>query len=432
MRKTQKTLLTLLWLLSGAAFAQVPFSAYVVNALGENLSMINLETHSVNPNAAALGLYPNQVAIRGEKAYLVISGLNEIRALDLATFATLQTFDTGAGSNPWEIEFINDELAAVSLLFTNQVIFLNLQSGQAVQTVTVGNGPEGLLYSDGYLYVANSGFNGSGFDPGTVSVIDVSDYSQNTISVGINPQSLDKDSQGNIVAACSGDYVSVGGQMDVIDPLSLQVIHSVPAGAVITAVAVSPEDRAYLATSGFGVLVYNLAGQFFERDVANPLPGGPGMAFDRQGRAYIVDFAADSVYVYSPAHQRLNGYLVGNGPLSIDLYDPAPNAIGQPGDPVIGSFILRQNYPNPFNPATAISYQLSPMGQAAISQVDLLIYNLRGQKVRTLVQTQQPAGRYEVKWDGRDDGGRPVPSGVYFYRLRAGGQAETRRMQLIR
>ncbi len=427
MLKTHKILLTLLWLFFGAAFAQVPFSAYVVNTLGENLSMIDLETHSVNSNAAALGLYPNQVAIRGEKAYVVISGLNEIRALDLATLATLQTIDTGAGSNPWEIEFIGDELAAVSLLFTNQVKFIDLQTGQTVQIVAVGTGPEGLLYSDGYLYVANSGFNGSGFDPGTVSVIDASDYSQSTISVGINPQSLAKDSQGNVVAACSGDYVSIGGQMDVIDPLSFQVIHSVPAGAVITSVAISPEDRAYLATSGFGVLVYDLAGQVFERDAANPLPGGPGTAFDRQGRAYIADFFSDSVYVYSPSHQRLNGYLVGDGPLSIDIYDPAPNAAGQPGDPVIGNFILRQNYPNPFNPATAISYQL-----LAISQVDLLIYNLRGQKVRTLVQARQPAGRYEVKWDGRDDGGRPVPSGVYFYRLQAGGQAATRKMQLIR
>lgn len=432
MLKIHKTLAALLWLLSGAAFAQVPFSAYVANTIGENLSVINLETHTVNPNAAALGLYPNQVAIHGEKAYLVVSGLNEIRALDLATLATLQTFDTGAGSNPWEIEFISDELAAVSLLFTNQVKFIDLQTGQAVQTVAVGNGPEGLLYSDGYLYVANSGFNGSGFDPGTVSRIDVGDYSQNTIPVGINPQSLDKDSQGNIVAACSGDYVSIGGQMDVIDPLSLQVIHSVPAGAAITSVAISPEDRAYLATSGFGVLVYDLAGQVFERDVANPLPGGPGAAFDRQGRAYIADFFSDSVYVYSPSHQRLNGYLVGDGPLSIDIYDPAPNAAGQPGDPVIGDFLLGQNYPNPFNPETAISYQLSPKGQAALSNVDLAVYNLRGQKVRTLVQARQPAGGYEVQWDGRDDGGRPVPSGVYFYRLQAGGQAAARKMHLIR
>lgn len=429
-----KICITLLWIFSGAVFAQVPFSAYVVNTLGENLSMINLETHTVNPNAAALALYSNQVAIRGEKAYVVISGLNEIRVLDLATLATLQTIDTGVGSNPWEIEFISDELAAVSLLFTNQVKFIELQTGQTLQTVTVGTGPEGLLYSNGYLYVANSGFNGSGFDPGTVSVINLSNYSQSSISVGINPQSLDKDSQGNIVVACSGDYVSIGGQMDVIDPLSFQVIHSVPAGTAITSVAISPEDRAYLATSGFGVLVYHLAGQVFERDAANPLPGGPGVAFDRQGRAYIADFATDSVYVYSPLHQRLNSYLVGDGPLSIDLYDPAPNAIGQPGEPLSSSFILRQNYPNPFNPLTNIKFEIAdfPSGGLRSGYVSLEIFDLIGQKITTLVNGELLPGEYEFRWAGRNDRGQPVPSGVYFYRLQVGRQSETRQMLLIR
>ncbi|MCK6622291.1 MAG: T9SS type A sorting domain-containing protein [Calditrichaceae bacterium] len=95
-------------------------------------------------------------------------------------------------------------------------------------------------------------------------------------------------------------------------------------------------------------------------------------------------------------------------------------------------FELRQNYPNPFNPTTAISYQLSPMGQAALSDVQLTVYNLLGQKVRTLVNARQPAGRYEVKWEGRDEEGKPVGSGVYFYRLEAGDFTQTRKMLLLR
>ncbi len=88
---------------------------------------------------------------------------------------------------------------------------------------------------------------------------------------------------------------------------------------------------------------------------------------------------------------------------------------------------LEQNYPNPFNPKTAISYQLS-----ALSEVELSIYNLLGQKVRTLVQARQPAGRYEIAWDGRDEAGREVGSGVYIYRLRAGEFSQSRKMLLIR
>ncbi|GEM_PF-2749823 len=76
------------------------------------------------------------------------------------------------------------------------------------------------------------------------------------------------------------------------------------------------------------------------------------------------------------------------------------------------AFQLEQNYPNPFNPSTAISYQLP-----AVSRVRLEIYNLLGQKVRTLVDQQQPGGRYTVEWNGRDENGSEVSSGVYFYRL---------------
>lgn len=90
-------------------------------------------------------------------------------------------------------------------------------------------------------------------------------------------------------------------------------------------------------------------------------------------------------------------------------------------------FELRQNYPNPFNPTTAISYQLP-----AISDVEIAVYNSLGQRVRTLVNARQPAGMYEVKWEGRDEGGNPVGSGVYFYRLQTRNFTETRKMLLLR
>lgn len=88
---------------------------------------------------------------------------------------------------------------------------------------------------------------------------------------------------------------------------------------------------------------------------------------------------------------------------------------------------LYQNYPNPFNPQTVISYQLS-----VISQVELSIYNIMGQKVRTLVSGQQTAGRHELVWDGTDEKGQPVASGIYFYQMKAGSFKQTKRMLLMR
>jgi hypothetical protein len=70
------------------------------------------------------------------------------------------------------------------------------------------------------------------------------------------------------------------------------------------------------------------------------------------------------------------------------------------------------NYPNPFNPETAISYTLPKQGNVQIS-----IYNIKGQKVKTLVKNNSDAGRYTIVWNGKDTNEREVASGVYLYRL---------------
>jgi hypothetical protein len=91
------------------------------------------------------------------------------------------------------------------------------------------------------------------------------------------------------------------------------------------------------------------------------------------------------------------------------------------------AFSLSQNYPNPFNPSTVISYQL-PVN----SETRLEIYNLSGQRVRTLVSGARPAGRHQAVWDGRDDGGRAVAGGTYFCRLQVGGFVRQRKLALVK
>jgi hypothetical protein len=86
---------------------------------------------------------------------------------------------------------------------------------------------------------------------------------------------------------------------------------------------------------------------------------------------------------------------------------------------------LSSNYPNPFNPETMIRYTLSQNGRARIA-----IYNNLGQRIRVLSDQEQQAGVYEVRWDGRDDQGRLVGSGVYFYQITINGFAETKKMVL--
>lgn len=94
------------------------------------------------------------------------------------------------------------------------------------------------------------------------------------------------------------------------------------------------------------------------------------------------------------------------------------------------AFTLSQNVPNPFNPSTTISYIVPE--ETAGGRVSIRVYNLRGALVRSLVDRDHQPGVYAVEWDGRDESGRDLPSGVYFYRLKAETAAISRKMVLIR
>ena len=88
---------------------------------------------------------------------------------------------------------------------------------------------------------------------------------------------------------------------------------------------------------------------------------------------------------------------------------------------------LNQNYPNPFNPETEIIYSLREN-----SKVSLNIYNIKGQKVKQLISDQLPEGQHSVVWNGKDDNGKSVSSGIYFYKLKTENYEKTKRMVLLK
>lgn len=90
-------------------------------------------------------------------------------------------------------------------------------------------------------------------------------------------------------------------------------------------------------------------------------------------------------------------------------------------------FALRQNYPNPFNPTTRIAYDLAEM-----ADVKIVIYDALGSKIRTLVNASKAAGSYNVTWDGLNDAGNKVASGVYIYTINAGNFNAAKKMTLMR
>ncbi|HQU72826.1 MAG TPA: FlgD immunoglobulin-like domain containing protein, partial [Calditrichia bacterium] len=136
------------------------------------------------------------------------------------------------------------------------------------------------------------------------------------------------------------------------------------------------------------------------------------------------------------------GLAVGsyNGRLNISSNDPVnpemavaftlivDDQVGIDGPQTLPSTIaVAQNYPNPFNPTTTIAYELPRAGE-----VSLVIYNVLGQVVRTLVSGQHGAGRFQAIWDARNDLGERVGSGIYLYRFDSGDYHEIRKMILLK
>ncbi|MEZ4765498.1 MAG: T9SS type A sorting domain-containing protein [Calditrichia bacterium] len=91
------------------------------------------------------------------------------------------------------------------------------------------------------------------------------------------------------------------------------------------------------------------------------------------------------------------------------------------------AFELEQNFPNPFNPTTSIRYTVNSAGTYKLS-----VYNVLGQQIRTLVNGFQTPNRYELTWDGRNDKGVAVGSGIYFYKLTGENQNITKKMVLLK
>jgi hypothetical protein len=117
------------------------------------------------------------------------------------------------------------------------------------------------------------------------------------------------------------------------------------------------------------------------------------------------------------------------GTAEVLVYDP--NTVVDVQDPVgldlPTSFAITQNYPNPFNPMTTIEYSVPSR-----TDVTIEIFNVLGQKVRSLVRGSKSAGSYRIEWNGNDDSGKPVSTGVYLYRFQAGDMVYTKKMLLIK
>ena len=138
--------------------------------------------------------------------------------------------------------------------------------------------------------------------------------------------------------------------------------------------------------------------------------------------------------VENPHHHTffVYGYTDASGAWQQQSVDPvvkngAISVAASSGTDLPKAFALNQNYPNPFNPTTQIAFDLP-----VAAHVQLTVFNVLGQNVKTLVNGDMQAGHQLVTWNGRSDNGSQVASGVYFYRISAGSFTQTMKMMMLK
>ena len=402
---------------------------FVVNSGSETLSRIDFETGEVVDVFCALGSMPNRVELTDEFAYIVNSGDNSVQKVDINTGNTITDIYIENSSNPYDI-IIDEDHAYITGGMINKVYKIDIETDEVESSITVGGNPAGMAILDGKLFVGNSDY-GAGYSNCSVSVIDLETFSvEATIPTEVNPQFLAA-INGNIHVSCGGDWNTIFGKICIIDPASNTVTNILDIGGVTSNFALMTSDIVYIA-DGFGSSLYAYDAETLELiyDNSNPFTPGGTMVTSNNENLFVLggEWGQNfTVKVFDINENLLNEYTVGLYATDIKI---VPEVVSVHDEQLPMPDYNLTNYPNPFNPTTTISFSLT----AEITEsTELMIYNLKGQKVKDLspswchpepfdkLRTGLIEGRrktkFSVVWNGTDENNQPVSSGVYFYKL---------------
>lgn len=381
-------------------------------------------------------------------------------------FSTVKQFSVGAGSDPHDIAVLGANKAYVTRYNTNVIWIVDPVAGVQTGSIDLSS----LADADGlaevhtmcrvggrvFVTVQRLDRNSPGWPPVGTSYVAVIDTATDALVdadpvapgvqpialVGTNPYSdLELDPySATLYVSCAGRWGLADGGVESIDPVDLQsngiVFTETAAGGDMIDVEIAGGDRGFAIVSD---------SDFFTLLIAyNALTGvKTGTLFDPN--AYVLQdievspskelFLADRtptdpgirIYdVFTNAEIATDPIDTCLPPYDITFSVPVQTGVGDP--PAARAVVsLGDAYPNPFNPETTIPFAL-----AHGTPVSLTVYDAAGRWVRTIIDGERPSGPQAATWDGEDDAGRRVASGVYFVRLDAGGRALAKKIVLIR
>ena len=415
-------------------------------------------------NARAVGTF--DLMIHYDPTVLIATNVSssDTRCTDFESFAA----ELGSGSSAGNIHVrgVADLVAPPNTLplaagdgpifkivfrITSQIVFSGMTAPVRFDLSTSGNSlttdsgttvpQSGLVFVDGYVFVDSLGeksigdINLNGIAGEIGDAIYFSNYFINPVEYPLNPlQMMNSDINDDGLMGTVADLVSLinwilsgHGQPKVgeeswsvahvsasaVDQgISLDYQSEFPIGAVLVTATINRDyDISAVTSTGTGldvlasvdgdqlrVLVYSLSG--------NSLPAGEGTFISLAG---------------------LDEATISSVDLSTAGGTTARVTFSQPVAELPGRFELNQNYPNPFNPETRIVFNLYTDARARLAVFDLL-----GREIKTLIDETLAAGDHSVVWDGKDAVGRPVASGVYFYRLETAAGSDARKMMLLK
>jgi YVTN family beta-propeller protein len=266
-------------------------------------STVTQDVYASENSTASLGDDANNMVILNGKGYIAVDNSNKIEIIDIATFKSLGYVDLGSNSDPREI-YMKDSTAGYVTSYTGKVIKFNPTTKAIVKTIEVGSKPEGIVESNGKLFVANSGFGYAN----TVSVIDLSsDNVVSTIKVGTNPRTVIKGDDNNIYVVCTGSFSDTTGRGGVfkIDYNTLAVDDSI-------AVYANPGEGCFvgndiLTINSNGVVRVNLT----NHTVSSPIITGTKVN-SYFGIIYSIayDKTTQTIYCGNPKDFNQNGEVV--------------------------------------------------------------------------------------------------------------------------
>jgi hypothetical protein len=376
-------------------------------------------------------------------------------------------FSVGNGTNPQEIEFISAEKAYVSLNETDYVLIVNPQDGSELGRIDLS----GFADADGLPEPAQMALVGDRlfvgiqrldrdnyWNPAGESYLAVIDTQTDELidadpaTDGVQGIELASTNPGDIlvlgdqlVIAEVGGYVELEGGIEVIDANSFVsqglVVTEAALGGQIGEIAMVSATRGYATASAwptYDILPFDLSsGEVGEKLSGNSGGYIPEMAADGDrlivaDRGTAEDLDAAGLLIFDVASGALVAGPISTGlpPNSVAVMSDAPAITAVLGENAIipKRFELGKAFPNPFNAGTQIPFAV----EGGQERVSLVVYDMLGRRIRSLVDGFLPTGSHAVIWDGLDDAGVTVGNGAYLVELRTGALHTTGKLMLLK